>query len=158
MLFTEQNKKNRIWLSQHHFHLFLDFFATKINKMTQKSFGHFFGIWWWRKPLWPQSTPRRETNKHFLRLPLIFLFIHFNLLLNISIFVHGINMDIIGVDTLADFVTPLARIILRLNMSAFNVFEKIAFVSCLILTVTTTPTLSRPQHLRLNFILNAMRI
>ena len=67
-------------------------------------------------------------------------------------------MDIIGVDTLADFVTPLARIILRLNMSAFNVFEKIAFVSCLILTVTTTPTLSSPQHLRLNFILNAMRI
>ena len=56
-------------------------------------------------------------------------------------------MDVVGIYTLAHFATPLTGIILCLNMFTFNVFEKIAFVVGLIITVRTRPILSRPQHL-----------
>ena len=67
-------------------------------------------------------------------------------------------MDIVGIQPLEDFATKLTGIILCLHMFTFNVFEKIAFVIGLIITVRTCPILSRPQHLGINFILNFFRI
>ena len=79
-------------------------------------------------------------------------------LLLIGIFMNSIQMDIVGIYTLTHFATQLTGIILCLNMFTFNVFEKIAFVVGLIITVRTRPILSRPQHLGINFILNSSRI
>ena len=46
-------------------------------------------------------------------------------------------MDVVRVYTLGDFATQLTSVILSLNMLAFYVFEKIAFVIGLIVTVST---------------------
>ena len=44
-------------------------------------------------------------------------------------------MDVVGVYTLRHFATQLTSVILSLNMFAFYVFEKIAFVIGLIVTI-----------------------